>query len=357
MHADEQAVVDGGIDVVDAAVLSYEAFCDTYMAKNVPVLVSNVGADWPVFRQWRDATGRVDHNALAAAFGDAQVPVVSFGQAEAGYGEDEDRQLMRLGDYLVLLATGQSQRYMKDWHFTRDFPTAAMYTTPLYFQDDWLNWWWGRKCDNDDYRFVYFGPGGSFTPLHHDVLESYSWSINIVGQKEWLLYPPSQTPKLLDRFGRTSARDATTANATQFPGVASARHVTIVQDVGTALFVPSGWYHQVRNLGETLSINHNWFNAYTLRRIWAFLQRELQAVEREIAHCRDGFDSDDEWTNHCQLLLRANIGMNMGEFRDLLVARLKYYDTNDQRHHDRAFALGEIAFVLGEMNVTVSELC
>ena len=34
-----------------------------------------------------------------------------------------------------------------------------------------------------DYRFVYLGPKDSWTPMHADVLRSYSWSANISGHK------------------------------------------------------------------------------------------------------------------------------------------------------------------------------
>ncbi|RZC08116.1 JmjC domain-containing protein 4 isoform A [Glycine soja] len=36
------------------------------------------------------------------------------------------------------------------------------------------------------------------------------------------------------------------------------------EDAGEIIFVPSGWYHQFHNLEDTISINHNWFNAYNL---------------------------------------------------------------------------------------------
>lgn len=48
------------------------------------------------------------------------------------------------------------------------------------------------------------GPGlqGTFTPIHADVLRSYSWSTNITGRKLWQLLPPEHTHLLYDRFGR-----------------------------------------------------------------------------------------------------------------------------------------------------------
>ena len=43
---------------------------------------------------------------------------------------------------------------------------------------------------------------GTWTPLHADVLRSYSWSTNITGRKHWKLLPPEYTHLLYDRFGR-----------------------------------------------------------------------------------------------------------------------------------------------------------
>ncbi|ETV92387.1 hypothetical protein, variant 2 [Aphanomyces invadans] len=275
---------------VDASDLSYDEFCKQYMGPNRPVLITNIGADWPIYQTWRQGdNGDVNVAFLRAHFGDAVVPVVGYGKTE-GYG-GEDRGTMTLDAYLALLESGKAeakQQYMKDWHFTRDFPETAAYTyvdrtpwhyscqfipacrTPIFFQDDWLNWWWDQPTTptRDDYRFVYLGPAGSTTPLHHDVLLSYSWSINICGRKEWLLFPPTETWKLWDRSGRCTATNATEFDATQFPHLATAHHVRVVQGVGEALFVPSGWYHQVQNLDrDTLSVNHNWFNAYSLEQV------------------------------------------------------------------------------------------
>ena len=71
----------------------------------------------------------------------------------------------------------------------------SAYSTPPYFCSDWLNEWWEEREDveeSSDYRFLYIGPRGSWTPLHEDVFGSYSWSANIVGRKRWLFYRPGQ---------------------------------------------------------------------------------------------------------------------------------------------------------------------
>ena len=86
----------------------------------------------------------------------------------------------------------------------------SFYQPPSFLLYDWLNAYCAVRKRNatDDYRFVYLGPTGSFTPLHCDVLGSYSWSTNIAGKKFWRLYPPSQTAALLARAdGNTDVRD------------------------------------------------------------------------------------------------------------------------------------------------------
>jgi len=70
------------------------------------------------------------------------------------------------------------------------------YHVPAYFSSDWLNAFLdsqrsaacssnsnSSRCSSSsaapattaDYRFVYCGPKHSWTPLHSDVLRSYSW--------------------------------------------------------------------------------------------------------------------------------------------------------------------------------------
>lgn len=39
---------------------------------------------------------------------------------------------------------------------------------------------------------MYIGPAGSWTPLHHDVFRSYSWSVNITGRKQWIFFHPDE---------------------------------------------------------------------------------------------------------------------------------------------------------------------
>lgn len=93
--------------------------------------------------------------------------------------------------------------------------------------------------------------------------------------------------------------------------------LVVQQNEGETIFVPSGWYHQVRNLEETVSINHNWINCASIENTWLHLQNELILVENELEYLHSGMD-DDEWIDICQKILRAQTSMDFADFEKFL---------------------------------------
>jgi hypothetical protein len=314
---------------------------------------------------------------------------------DGGGSADDDTAAAAAADLSpsIARAAARAAVYAKDFHLALHFPAAlaadatgatgapgAFYRQPALFADDWLNWWWaGRHLRGggsgggnggggsgggrapDDFRFLYMGECGSWTPLHHDVLRSGSWSANVCGRKLWLFFPPEQQRNLLDRHGRVTVPDARAAaratdsqppvpalavpaalgaaalagladapDPVRFPGWSkAARHRQwLLQEPGEVVFVPSGWWHQVHNIGDVVSINHNWFNGCDLPGVWRFLLAELRAVEAELGHLRAPDDGTPplvgaEWDEQCELVMRANCGLAMHEFRQLLLAKEK----------------------------------
>jgi hypothetical protein len=173
-----------------------------------------------------------------------------------GYG-DRARSEVPLRDFSAQWRnTGGQPRqcYLKDWHLAGQHPLAAseLYLPPPALGFDGLNAW----CDAhaaDDFRFVYAGPKNSWTPLHHDVLFSTSWSANVAGRKRWILFPPSATPLLSDAFERLVPDARPAAWTAHTPEVASrlrrawGSRVEADQGVGDVIIVPPGWHHQVRH--------------------------------------------------------------------------------------------------------------
>ncbi|XP_076236370.1 jumonji domain containing 4 isoform X2 [Calliopsis andreniformis] len=215
---------------------------------------------------------------------------------------------------------GMPLLYLKDWHCPKLFPNAPIYDVPQFFASDWLNEYYIANPDfNDDYRFVYMGPRGTWTPLHMDVFGSYSWSANIVGRKRWLLFPPGQEDFLRDTYGQL-IYDATSEELNDYKKYKTydkriIKYIDVIQKPGEIIFVPSGWYHQVWNLEDTISINHNWINGCNILNVWRGLKEGLSSVMKEVNDCKDM----SNWAEHCQLILKSTHGMDYIMFFDFII--------------------------------------
>lgn len=170
----------------------------------------------------------------------------------------------------------QPDLYLKDWHLVRELQKRRndadeeLYKVPDIFERDVLNSFLSRVTDGD-YKFTYWGSKGSCTPLHSDVLDSFSWSYNVLGHKRWKFYKPGNDVPIF-----------------------------VEQRTGECIFVPSGWQHEVTNLVETISINQNWVTTANLDLFYNCIIREMKAVERECAEWKIvSFDARESMLRGC----------------------------------------------------------
>lgn len=165
------------------------------------------------------------------------------------------------------------------------------------------------------------------TPLHADVFSSFSWSTNIVGTKKWIFFPPSEEDKLRDTLGNLPF-DLSEKTYQRQIREKEIRSFEVIQRAGQTVFVPSGWHHQVWNLEDTISVNHNWFNGCNIHCIWDAIFTKFNAVLREIDDCKDM----DGYEEHCQLMLKCDFGLDFHMFLDILKCilanRLKILEIN-----------------------------
>lgn len=312
----------GSIDVVPADI-SPSVFYDRYLLANRPcVLDAQTTHTWKSRRCWVTPDGKPDYEYLKEHFGSAVAPVAD---CNVKHYNSQMKQDMTLTEYLSYWHEYREKGYpdnmdclyLKDWHFNRVFPDYLAYETPAVFHSDWLNEFWSTREDaSDDYKFVYMGPKGSWTPFHADVFRSYSWSANVCGRKLWLLCPPGLEEEL-----REESRDLpydlrlTELYRRSLDKTSSGGQLLeVIQEAGQIIFVPSNWHHQVHNLEDTISINHNWFNGANIDAVLDFLFESLAEVEQEIEDCIDM----DGWHDQCQLILQANHGMSFVEVYHLL---------------------------------------
>ncbi|RXK36933.1 hypothetical protein M231_05766 [Tremella mesenterica] len=317
--------------------LSYSDFLTHHAIPNTPFLLSSsCTTSWPAVASWRlpssqtDIAGPSRPNLTAMRkYENHIVPVANTHKREFSEFERTERPL---GQVLNLWEKGEGEGlYVKDWHLIAQLEyeggrSEEVYEVPECFRDDWLNPPYhskppssntitspvskqvllnnhklndnhqlqttppqdcqGEQCHNKsdrppsldakDFRFVYVGPAGTFTPIHRDVYASYSWSANVVGRKIWWLFPPSSLPFLKGKNGEVpfDIREKDSDLEVEALGT-----IKILQQEGEILFVPSGWYHQVVNVDSCISINHNFFSSPTLLNVFRALENAQSDVE------------------------------------------------------------------------------
>lgn len=289
------------------------------MASNRPCVLKGVGSDWRACREWADQTGCARLDALRARFGDEAVSVHDCAKSVAGRARISE---MRLGDVLDGWKAGQlASMYIKDWNLALSDPGASHYETPPHFASDWLNGHAHATAQASDHRFVYIGRAGTFTPLHKDVLCSYSWSFNVAGEKLWWLVPPDDEWRLRQDNGRGAlAHDLRALSLVDYPAwdsAAQARVLHVRQRPGEIIYVPSEWVHQVLNESDVvISINHNWLNRHNAHRCWRFLERQLEEIKCTIDGCADDEDTAQE-------VLEFKFAFNFASWHELLRVALE----------------------------------
>jgi hypothetical protein len=304
---------------ISAQSLTVGEFYDRFMIPNRPVIITGVLADSKAAKDWIDASGAINAEFFSERFGETEITVHNCSRKVMGRMKTKS---MTIADYMQTWNCKQKQKeqsnlfYLKDWCFCATIGDYEPYVCPEYFREDWLNSYERNNEESNDHRFVYMGPADTFTPLHKDVLQSFSWSVNLRGRKEWVLFPPSTEECFFNSEGK-QLFDIKCVDHERFPRYkeASEQMYHVEQGVCEAIFVPSGWWHQVHNLQDTLSINHNWLNGANIHWSWKLLSEEAEKIKATVPGC----DEDDE---SAQELLEFKYEWNYESFHVFLCQML-----------------------------------
>ncbi|KAL5146254.1 JmjC domain-containing protein 4 [Glycine soja] len=238
--------------------LSYSEFVERYMEKNQPVVLTGLmGLMDPL--HWRASTDWVTHNSQ---------PNFQFFSTHFGASKVQHTSLQ-----CSLLMTG-STLYLDNFRDSSDAHQP------------------NEEICCSDYQFVFMGVKGVIIGFINS--SSRAMHIRLFCTS---LYREMKNPPVTSFFqlfwqdlgllfmlmflGPIASKQMNMKNCvynifdevsnSKFPGFRKlvcmcvlAIWLECTEDAGEIIFVPSGWYHQFHNLEDTISINHNWFNAYNL---------------------------------------------------------------------------------------------
>ncbi|MGZ8338955.1 MAG: cupin-like domain-containing protein [Telluria sp.] len=212
-------------------------------AAGLPFVMSGIVNRWPLSNLTpQTLRDRFSHLPVRARVGD---------YINTAFAPDRAMQDMSMLEYLELVAAG-----------THELPP---YLGNLELRELNSLCHWPTYFDKMGPPRFWLGPAGTVTPLHCDYDDNIF--AQIWGTKRIFLSPPHHDEFLYPNeanailFG--SPFDPEAPDFDKFPLARQATIIEVIMNPGELLYVPAGWYHQVRALTFSLSSNR-WARAMPL---------------------------------------------------------------------------------------------
>ena len=100
--------------------------------------------------------------------------------------------------------------------------------------------------------FFWFGPGGTVTPLHHDLTNNFM--AQVMGRKRVRLIAPWELPRLYNDRHCYSQIDLSTPDLDCHPLFDGVAVMDVVIGPRDLLFLPVGWWHHVESLSVSITV-------------------------------------------------------------------------------------------------------
>jgi hypothetical protein len=226
--------------------VSSEEFRDHFYAPGRAVLIEGEMAGWPVLTRWtRDYLKHTIGNA-PVEFQGGREDSDHFELYKDNFKQEMpfDRLLEKIDQY------GGNDAYITAYNNGRNAKTFEKLQDELGHFDKFLTRGPGM---------MWIGPEGTFTPLHFDLTNNLL--AQVVGRKRLLIAPPSETSNLYNHVHVFSqVHDITDpAQLQRYPLAANARFFEVEIGPGDLLFIPVGWWHQVRASEFSITLTYTNF--------------------------------------------------------------------------------------------------
>jgi hypothetical protein len=240
------------IETRDAAELPYEIFLRDYVRRSLPVVVRHSVTAWPALRKWTP-------EYFKTHFGPKRVQV-SY-EDTMRFDDFIDGVLAsthaRPGPYMFRLFIHEHMpEILEDLTPQSEYAFGRRYASPL------MRTFWKRP---DGYlKLLIGGAGGRFPVMHFDGENAHATVTEIYGDKEFVMYPPSDGAYLYPNPAipnKSLITDPHVIDAARFPLQARAIQHRAVLEPGDMVFIPCKWWHTARALSPSISVGTNILDA------------------------------------------------------------------------------------------------
>ncbi|HBB33701.1 MAG TPA: hypothetical protein DDZ80_27120 [Cyanobacteria bacterium UBA8803] len=225
--------------------ISREEFLEKYYATNTPLILTDMMADWPAMSSWCP-------EFIKANYGNCSVQVQTNRNSDPNYeiNTEKHKKTICLSEYVDMVVKGGNTNdyYMVANNGNLDREEFKGLLDDIKMFPEFLD-----PLKTKERAFFWFGPAGTITPLHHDPMNLFM--AHIYGRKRWRLISPSYTPLVYNNVGVFSDVDLENPDYEKYPLFKEVRVIETVLEPGEVIFVPVGWWHQVKGLDITIALS------------------------------------------------------------------------------------------------------
>ncbi len=254
---------------------SPELFRKNYVDRSRPVVLTGVASRWPAVERWSPEFFRDTYGSHRIHVEQSRSEVPSNEPLE--YLRNRYYREEELGKVIDLMLSGQhppGAYYVTYSSIFETVPTLHEQIEPLHrtlgipaHYPESLKRRLSLKPG------FWLGPGGTVSAVHFDRQENFN--AQVTGRKKWTLFAPSDSrnlyyPSLELPTVLFSPIDVEQPDSRRFPRFDEAQPYETILEPGEVLFIPVGWWHHVRSLEMSISLNFWWWtlaSAWTTARI------------------------------------------------------------------------------------------
>jgi Cupin-like domain len=245
-----------------------EVFFDQYYYGNRPVIVRGLMSSWAALDKWTPEWFRTTHGAVI-------VEVTSGRNSDPRFEEnfERNRTAVSLGDFISTISKSPgNDMYLVSKNRMLDQPEFASLLSDFDAPRGFL------RPDTRRNPGLWFGPGGTTTPLHHDSTNIFF--AQVFGSKRIRLIPPFEIENIYNERSCYSAVDLDSPDFARFPRLVDVTVLDVTVVPGDFLLIPVGWWHTVQSLSTSISLSFQNFAIDGTPVVWAW--RELGAGSRSV---------------------------------------------------------------------------
>lgn len=231
--------------------LSKKEFYKTYVKNSLPVILTDK-ANWTLLDKFTPEYFKSNYNHLTRTI------------------DDKTYTLSQIIDLCEASTPENKAPYPNIYNLSKDFPEykklipEMFYGTSNRLQSKLLPKFIAGRTNSKELFFG--GKGCSFPTLHIDYLGVHTQLTQIIGDKDFILYPPNQTPFMYpDKMNRNqSPINVMEPDYDKYPLFKNTKALKTTLHPGETIFIPSGWWHTtyIHNFNLTYAIDHvnsyNW---------------------------------------------------------------------------------------------------